>query len=427
MKQKIIITAVIISILLFSSIPGFGEELNLTLEEVIDLALNQSPEIIKLTKEFESAQKGIDAARANFYPKLDLFSNYTYLQEPSLNPLTGSEASEDSYTFKLDLKQPIYTGGRIRAAYDEAENNFTKTELELEKKKQDMVYQVTRQYYDILKAEEFVGVSQSTVERVRRYVKIAEANREVGIATNTDVLQAKIDYARAQQALLRAENNLELAALALQNTLGLTGEKLQLSNKLSWQEEGFSFDQIRDYALDHRNELRQLELEKDNLKLNLKKLKSSRLPNLSLSGNYNTQGDEFKVRDGDWQLGLTLTYNLFDGGGTEAEINKLQKEIEKLDISSNQLEDAIVLEIKQGLLELEEAKQRINLMELSLQQAEDNLAEMELKYREGLITSLDVLEAETAYKEVKTDYLQAIYDYNLAKTKLNKAIGRPAS
>lgn len=459
MKKRRLIIIGVIFVLLFSSIAGYAQEKQektstqeedidlalkkssdvslfksaknkqeaiLTQEEAIDLALQQNSEIIKLQQELQAVQAEIRGAEASFYPKVDLSSNYTRLEEA---PTTrNGPGSKDNYTFKIGLQQPIYAGGRITATYEQIKNKLQITKMNLKQKKQELAYQVTQQYYNVLKAKKMVKVNETAVERINRYLEVARANQEVGTATNTEVLRAKVNHTQAKQGLLKAKNRLELAKMALKNTLNLAENvELKLNDKLNWQEKEFDLEKTKSYAFAHRSELQLLDLQRKSLQFNLKQVNGQKLPSLNLMADYTSQEDQLKVSEGEWKVTLALNYNLFDGGKVEADSDQLKRKMDKLDVSKKQLKDKISLEVREGLLNLKEAKERIELMKLNLQQANDNLEEMELRYEEGIITSLDILEAQSTHQEVKTDYFQAIYDYNLAVAKLNKIMGRPVT
>ncbi len=426
MKRKIIIIS-ILCLLLFSSISAYAvEELMLNKEEVIDLALKQSREIAKLEYDVEIAKKDLKQAKAAFYPNIDATGVYTRLGEEPVNPRTMQLGSKNSYRFSLGLEQPIYMGGQIRAGYEQVQKALEMANLELEKKKQELTYQVSEQYYNILKIKKIVELNQQTVKKIENYVKIAEVNKEVGIFTSTDVLQARVNLTRAKQGLLQTRNQLKLARMALENTLVLdASQSLYLDDELKLEAREIDEVEIRDYAFENRIELRLLNLQEDSLELNLARAEGSRYPTVSLGADYSTNNDGFfKVSDGEWQINLMLNYNIFSGGEERAKIEKAQQEIEKFKLSKEDLKAGIDLEIEESLLNLEEAKERIQLMELSLEEARENLEQTELKYQEGIITSTEVLDAQTTLKQVQTDYFQAICDYDIASAKLDKVMGK---
>ncbi|MCK8823591.1 TolC family protein [Fuchsiella alkaliacetigena] len=431
MKRNTLFILVLVVLVLTFSTYLQAEERVLTKEEAIEIAQEKNPEIQRLHKEVEIAKTGIELARSGYWPNLDLSSSYTRLGDPPSVPtleggqLTLEDGPKDNYALSLNLQQPIYLGGQIRAGYRLAEIAVEAAQAQLKEQQQELTYQVSEAYYNVLKTEELVELAKQEKDRLGEYVHQAETNYEVGLATSTDLLQAEINYNRSQQALLRAENALQLARLSFQNTLNLEEEDFTLSGDLDWEEEDIFLAELKDYAFTNRIDLEQLELQEDRLKQELRQAQAQRRPQLSFSGDYSTEDDSFfELRDGDWSVSLALNYNLFDGGESRSRVKQQEQELSKLEISRQQLEDLIELEIQESLLSLKESKQQLELMELNLKQAEKNLAEMEVKFREGLITSLELLEAQHTYQEVKTDYLEAIYDYNLAIAKIDKVSAR---
>ncbi|TDX52669.1 TolC family protein [Orenia marismortui] len=440
MRNKLVILTVIC--ILFTTVGSYAAEENgkivLTKEEAIEIGLKQNPEIIKIKQELEIAKDKVKEARAGFLPKLNLSSSYTRLGEEPENPIMeglisegifsstqSAESSLNSYSFKLDLNQPLYNGGRTTATYEQAKKGLEIAKLKASQKRQEIKEEILNKYYGVLKAKKMVEVSEQNINKISRYVEIAKANREVGIFTNTDVLQARVNLYRAKQGLLKAKNGLKLTKLSLKNALNLENDvEVTVNEELKWEDIELNRLEVKEYAFSHRPDLKLLELSEDKVELGVKLAKSSRYPTLNLFGNYNTTDDSFTVSDGDWQVGLMLNYNLFDGGAKSSKIKQATKELEKFETTKEESIDAIELEIESSLLKISEAKQSIQLMQLSLTEAKENLKETELKYKEGIVTSFDVLNAQTTLQEVKTDYYEAIYDYNLEMANLERAMGK---
>ncbi|MCK8815775.1 TolC family protein [Natroniella sulfidigena] len=426
--QRVKLTSLIVLLVLaISTLPAFGaDSINLTEEKAIELALENNSQIESLRREVKIAQKQVEIARASFYPQLDLGAGYTRLGEAPFDFQTQQELSQNRFTTSLDLELPLYTGGQRSIGYQQAEKGVLTAQKELEEQKKELAYQVSEQYYSLLEAEEMVQVSKKSLERIEDYVQTAEVNYEVGIFTRTNLLQAQTQKLQAEQGLLRARNGAELAELALKNTLKLPREtEVELVKELDWEEKDYQFDKVKEIAFNNRLDLELLELNREVVELNLERKKGEAHPNLFLSGNYEAQDDSFTV-DGDWRVSLGLSYNLYDGGERRAELAQIEEELDILDLRADDLKDLIELEVEEALLKISETREGIKLMELSLEKAEENLKESEANYQEGLITTNDLLEAEATYQEVQSDYLSAIYDYNLAVAKLYqvKGIGR---
>ncbi|AGB41516.1 outer membrane protein [Halobacteroides halobius DSM 5150] len=421
MKKRLIISAILIS-LLISGISYAAEKRFLSKKQVIDLALRQNQKLDKLRQDIKIAQAKLGGAKSAFYPNIGLNSSYTRFKEKQR--LTMSK-NKNSFAVGLNLQQPIFLGGQLWSTYQQMQNNLKVAKLKLQEEKKKIKYQVLEQYYNILKVKKMIEVTKQQLKRIKQYLEVAKVNLEVGIATKTDVLQAKVNYNQAQQRLLQVKNRLQLAKLALQNSLGISSQvKLKFNKELNWQPVDI-VDNPYQYALKNRIQFDILKLQAKNLKLNLQRVRNKdKYPNLNLMINYQARDKEFTVKDGSLQLTLNLQYNLFDGGKDEAKIKEMTKSIDKFRISQQQIEDQIRLQVKQTILNLKEARQRIKLNKLNLQKAKENLEHTKLKFKEGMITSLEMLGAETTLKQVKTDYYQAIYDYNLAQAKLNMVLGK---
>jgi TolC family type I secretion outer membrane protein len=421
MERKLIYFMLVALLISFSATTFAAEEINQ--EQAIQLALEQNSELEQLRAEVATAKAQLKEARGAFYPTVDLGSSYTYTKF-GVEPVPPRP--NDNYMVKLDLKQPLFLGGQLRSNYQLAKNGVKMSQLKLEQKKEEIIYQVLEEYYNLLKTKKMLQVSEQQVDQNRRYVTVAEVNKEEGITTKADLLQAKVSYNQAQQQLLVAENNLENAKLALQNTLNIKEQKsLEITDSLEWQENSFKLEEVYDYALDNKAAIQLLDLQQQNAELNLKNKKNNSIyPNLNLQASYTASDEEFTISDGDWQTTLSLSYNLFNGGRDKAQIEQKSKELEQAELKQQQTKDEIKLLINRSLLDLRAAKERIKLNQLNLEQAEENLADNELRFKEGMITSLDLLNIQTTYQQVQTQYYQAIYDYNLALARLNKAMGK---
>jgi outer membrane protein TolC len=420
MKRKEAYILVIVLLFAFNAIASAHYIYVIDKEEAIEIALEQNSELNKLRKEIEGAEAQLREAEGAFYPTVDLGSGYTRFGDKQ------EWGSKDNYSVSLDLNQPIYKAGQLRSAYAIAKNTLEISKLELEQQKEVLIYQVLEEYYNILKAKEILRVREQQVEQNKKYVEIAEVNKEVGINTKSDVLQARVSYNQAQQDLLVAKNNFETAKLALKNTLNMEDNvELEISDTLDWQEAEFKLEEAYEYALHNKTAFKLLDLQEKNAKLNLKREKNSNLyPEVSLNASYTASDDKLTVSDGDWQAGLKLSYNLFNGGRDKEQETQLSKVLEKVQIDQKQTKKDLRLSLKSTLLNLRAAKDMIKLNELNLKQAQEDLENNELKFREGLITSLDLLDVQTTYQQVRTQYYQAIYDYNLAVAELNKVIGK---
>ena len=330
MKRKITYLLLVVLIISFST--GVFAQQEIDKQKAVELALEQNSAIKKLQEEIAKTKAQLEEAEGAFYPSLDLNTSYTRFEnKQQLGPMTYSKGN---YNFSLNLRQPLFLGGELRINYQMMKNRLAMTKLNLEQKKEEITYRVLEQYYNVLKAKKMLKVRKQQVRQNQRYVEVAETNKEVGMSTKTDLLQAKVGYNQAQQEELVAENKLETAKLALKNTLNLSAEtKLEITDSLKWQQNSFTLAELYDYALNNKVAFQLLELQKETAELDLKSKENRNIyPDVNLTAGYETNGEQWSVDDGDWQTTLSLSYNLFNGGRDQDKIKQKEKELKKVKI-----------------------------------------------------------------------------------------------
>jgi len=147
-------------------------------------------------------------------------------------------------------------------------------------------------------------------------------------------------------------------------------------------------------------------------------------PQISLNGSYNWQGSELDFSDGSWNITLSGSIPLYDGG--KANLNEEKKEIEASNLQNSKvdLEESIKIEIEDTLLSLKHSEEMIELEQLSLENAEENLDLTNKSYQAGIGTNIDVINAQTSYKQAQISLLQAEYNYEINLYKLLYNTGR---
>ncbi|MGM0500884.1 MAG: TolC family protein, partial [Bacillota bacterium] len=239
-KNSVLILSLVLLISFSTSV--FAEQ-KIDKEKAVELALKQNSEIQKLKREIAKTKAQLGEAEGAFYPSLDLNSSYTRFEEPP-----QMSTAKDNYTVGLDMKLPLYLGGELRTNLQLLKNRLRMAELNLEQKKEEITYQVLEEYHGVLQAKKMLKVKEQQVKQNQRYVDIAEANKEAGVHTKTDLLRAKVSYNQAQQEQLVAENNFKTSKLALKNTLNLENEKeLKINDNLDWQQQEFDLDSVYEY------------------------------------------------------------------------------------------------------------------------------------------------------------------------------------
>ena len=181
------------------------------------------------------------------------------------------------------------------------------------------------------------------------------------------------------------------------------------------------------YSEEHRPELKQAEYGVDAAEAALVVARSGHMPKINATaGNYwggtadsNWPGDD----DDHWAVGVTASMNIFDSGVTWSKIHAAQENLAKAKETQRQVKDAVELEVRTDYLGMREAEKRISTTQVAVAQAEEDYHIAVVRYQAGVGTNIDVMDAQVALTEAKTNYVKALYDYNTSKAALNTSMG----
>ncbi len=432
-------TLIIVSFILYTGSLGFSQEiLKLTLEKSVELALKQNPQHLATGKRVDAARSGVREAVSAFFPSLNgqgqrtLNEKVMELEFPSMVPGEPPQRVEIDFTrdyqFTFALSMPLYTGGQLVSGYKQADYNLKSTKQELMQSRQSTVFNTKQAFFGILLAEHFVEVAQGSVKDAEDFYENVKIQHEVGMASQFDLLRSEVRLANLQPQLIKAKNNLEIAKLNLKTILGLDlSSEIETEGRLEYIPSEIDLEECITKALSNRPELKQLSFQKRIAGEGLKMARASGLPSVAISGQYNYWADQFNFKEDTWQnyysLNLVLSIPVFNGLSSSAKAAKSKAVIKELELTQEGLIEMLKFEVMQAVLKIKEAEQSLLSQEKNVEQAQESLRIAELNYNEGLVTILDVQQAQTALAQAKTNYSQALYDYSVARAELDKATG----
>jgi len=429
----------ILSLLVASGKFSFPQEkITLTLEECINLALSQNPYHLAVEERVEAAKSQVREAASNFFPSLNAQGLHTLdekvfeLEFPSFIPGEPPQrVSVDftrDYQFSMSLSIPLFTSGRLTSGFRQAKYNLLSTEESVRQSKHTTIFNTKRAFYGYLLAQEFVKVAEETVEVAEKLYKNVKSLYDVGMASKFDLLRSEVQVANLKPQLIRARNNLKIAELSLKTLLGLDLEKpVEIKGELIYELYEPDLEKSLAEALQNRPEVSQLGYQKQAVGEMLKLARASNLPSIAVSGTYNFWADKLNFQKDTWQdfytVNLVLNLPIFNGFATSARVAQSKAMIRELELSQKGLVDMVRFEIRQAILKLNEARESLLSQEKNVEQAQESLRIAELNYAEGMITVLDVSQAQAALSQAKTNYSQALYDYVISLAQLEKARG----
>ena len=441
-KKLLIIVLMLFTIVFFSSLIFAGEPL--TLESSIDTALKNSF-VLNIAREgSKSATAQKMEAITGFLPKFSTSYSYTRLNEDPfsrfegippgpLYSMNGSEmpvGTKNNYNWAIEAKQPLFAGGGILANYQATRIGEDAARLEETAKIQDVVQEVKIAYFNILRAQRIQDTARQSVEMLKAHRDVAEDYFQVGMTPKNDLLHAEVELANGNQAQVRAQNAVELAKSRLNTVLKRDiFTPVEVVDILTYQPLKQSFDECLNIARQSRPELKISSLKAEQAGKLVLISKSEYFPALSLVGNYARFGDhsyldgsEFKDAES-WYVMAVANWNFWEWGKTKFRVDASRAKENQAIEAAKELNDQITLEIKNDYLILQETESQIVVWQKVIEQAEENFRISEERYKEQVGTSTEVLDAQTLLTRAKSEYSNALGDYNINYAKLQRAMG----
>jgi len=326
----------------------------------------------------------------------------TFADETKKTPLTLTEAVRIALENGNDMKKALFELKKSELTYQQ-----TKADLllnpsilsELSNQTALLVaqrnYEITRSnqvqvveeaYYNILKLQRLVALSQENINRSQKQLENVKAKYSLGMVAQIDVISAEYELSKAQSDRLNAESNLQIAKMNFNQLLGRDLNILvELTTELAFNPSVVDLKQSTDYALTHRLEIKKAE---DEVALKTK---------------------EVQVNTNDYTPLLNQ--------------KKSQVDLEISKVSLENIQNNILIELQQNYESLKNTERNVPLQEKNLNKANEYLKIAEARFDAGAITSIELIDARNDAYEAENAYLQAVFDYNVAMSKFYNSLG----
>ena len=400
----------------------FAAPVELSLEQSIEMALKNNPSIQIAAEDKARSVWGVDEAKAGKMPSVSLGSRYNYQDQGQ-----SQGQDKDSFCNSISMNWKLYNGGGTEAQIDQAKLGVKTADLNVIKAKQQLKQETTTGYYSVLETKNMVAVNEESVSNLQTHLTIVQAKYEAGVVAKSEVLRSEVELANAEQNLIKAQNQYDLAVSSLLNTMNMdAGTEIQLAGELKYEADARTLTDALSQARENRPEIAQAKVSVDSAAQGVKIAESNKRPSVSLSASTGWNDTLLPNDDQNWSVGASASWNIFDAGVTKSKVNQAQSSLNKAKLQSKQTQDTVEQEVRQSYLNMKEAEKRLQTTDVAANKAKEDLYIAQETYRAGVGTNLDVLDAQLALTQAKTNHVQALYDYNVNKASLDKAIGLQA-
>jgi outer membrane protein TolC len=416
----------------------------LTLQEAIDEALAHNQQLAIAGAGVDAAAAGAREAAAGRLPRIDVSYTYQRTTNPvyvfgnllrqrrfgleHLDPDTLNEpAPLDNFSPQVSIVQPIWTGGRLERGHEAAELAHEAARLQQARTEQEVVFQTTQAYGDAVVAVRHLDVAAEALDTALAHVELAGNLRRGGLVVESDLLQARVRASEVEEAMARANSAVAVTKAALNLSMGRdVREPITLPAELAGGRiDSPDIGALIDEALAARPDLRAAAALEGAAGKKVDVERGAYWPEVAFSAAAeSSSASMFGAQGTNWSLILGARFTVFDGNARNAAVARALAQRREAEERRVALQQSIGLAVVQAASELRAAGQRMALAAGAVELARENLRIVENRYREGLTTSVELLDAQAALTAARTRVVAADRDVMVGRAALDLAVGR---
>ena len=408
-------------------IPQEMPVLRLSLKDAIEAALDKNP-TVRLYKERIEAARGASITQLGaLLPNLagsSKFNNLTFFQ----GTIGGKPIRTQPFDIadaRATLSQSLFSwslierwrASRAALAVSEGESDTTKN---------DTMATVALNYMDVLRNSETVDARTANVELYKELVAFIKNRQSGGMATGLDTARLETQLENERQRLELAKSDVERTKLILINALGIDFDvKLVLTDELKTPEEPVpTQEHAMDMALANRPEMKAQQQRLQVSKLTLSSIKGERLPSLQAQGDYGLIGNELDKTLSTYNVGVTLSIPIFDGGQREGRIGESRSHLLQEEIKMNLVSRQITMELREALVTLTSAKEQLRIAKDGLKAAVTEVQLARERFRLLSSNSLELSNALFSLVRGRDNIIDGLFRTNASRVNLARATGQ---
>ena len=410
------------------------DTLRISLKEAVQIALSENPTIKVADQEIQLKKEANREVIYGLLPEVSLVGSFNHTIEKQTMAMMGQTfkvGSLNSVSGGVSASLPVF----VPALYQSMKLTKKDVELAMEKARSsrlDMVNQVTKAFYQLLLAQDSYKVLQKSYKQSEDNFNIVDAKYQQGSVSEYDKISAEVQMRSLKPSVVSAGNGVNLAMLQLKVLLGMESDMpVAVVGNLKDYEMAMFTRQAQpqpENIVGGNTTLRQLDMNYDMLKRNLKLKYTNFMPSLALSFQYmyTTLGNDWKISNYQWNpystLGLSLSIPLFKGSNF-SQVKQAKLQLKQLDQTRINTERQLKMQAQSYLDNMSASSEQVVSNKEAVYQAEKGRTIAEKRYEVGRGTILELNSSEVALTQAQLTYNQSIYDYLVAKADLDLVMG----
>lgn len=407
----------------FSLLADTDRVVVLTEEEAIEMALANNYDLLSKEQEVEAASARLKQAWSQALPYVTVGASWTHYED---HPFMTFETNRG---YNISVSQILFSGGRVANTIISAKKALKASKEDKKENENKIVYSVKQAFYTVLLAKELVEIREETLELAKESLSITQKRYKAGESAYYDVLRSEVEVSNLETQLIKARNFLETSFNLLKLLLGLDPEqKMDVKGEFSYMPEDIDLEKMIDRAMKSRPVLKQLALQEEAAGAQVRAAFAGFLPQVRFNFTdcanqkeaFSWGRDEY---DDYWVATVSVSMPLFDGFLTYARVKEARAKKRQVSILKKKLRDSVKVEVENAILDLQAAKKNVEAQKENVERAEEAYRIVKERYAQGQASHLDLLDARVALSTARVNFINSLYDFVVAKAKLDYVVG----
>lgn len=423
------------------------EAQKISLQEAIDIALENNYELKQAKNNLELAEKGIVSEYADFAPSISASMNGTSRKGQQLVRQGNTQVFVDNVTNAvsggINASMPLFNGFENIISLRINKADKLSAEENLQRTKENVIFNTASNFLQVLLDEELLQIAKENLASSRKQLEQVRAQVEVGSRPTVDLYDQESTVASNELTVTQRENNLKLSRLALIRQLQVDPRgnyefitpNFDTDSAAMVNTPDYSVEQLIDQALDSRSDLKSEQANLRTLELQLKQAKFNIYPSLNISAGlsssysdqylgggipFEDQFDQNFTKD----IGFSLSIPIFDNWNrrNQVQTSKINLRNAKLGLENTRLQ--IIQEVTQAYSDYVSYKKELESTQKALRAAERTYQTQKERYEVGASTLIELSDANANYVQAQSDRVRALYNLIFQQKLLDYYVGK---
>ena len=411
---------------------------HLTLSAAIEQALKNQPTMRQARAQTSAAEGRVQQARSGYLPQVTGTASYlrttaNFAPTPGASPSNSLNAQPSPglatynyFNFGVTATQLIYDFGQTNGRWGAAESAVESSVATEKSTRLQTVMNVQSAFYQAWAQHALIGVAEETLNDQNRHLNQIEVSVKVGVRPDIDLAQARANVANARLQLINTQNAYEVAKDQLNAAMGrLSDTNYEVADEEAPAVEGEDgpIEPLVSRAIDSRPDVAALDRQHESQIKTIRSLRGAYGPNLVATSSGTEKGTQLNNLVPNWNVGVILTWPIFQGGLTNGQVREAEANLEVVDSQLASLRIQIRTQVDQARLAVRAAKASIGASDDALSSARLQLKLAEGRYAAGVGSIIELADAQVAYTNARAQVVQAHFNLSNSRAQLITALG----